>query len=210
MFINTQRFFLFFLFATCSLFSIFGCDGVNPSKILEDVTGPGTPTLAASSAVTSVSFENDILPILTARCAFAGCHVAGGPDNLDFSTYQTLKKGGEDGPVVIPGNPNESDIIEEIVSERMPPGGPPLTDAQIRLFIDWINEGATNVPSGQSVPPIERNTLIDDDDHDDDRDDKDDENDREDDEDDEERDEEDDNEDDEERDDEDDEDDEED
>ena len=148
--INAQRFFLFPVFATCSLFSLFGCDGVNPSRILEDTTGPEASTLATSPAVTTVSFENDILPILTARCAFAGCHVAGGPDNIDFSTYQTLKKGGEDGPVVIPGNPDESDIIEEIVSGRMPPGGPPLTDAQIQLFIDWINEGATNASSGQT------------------------------------------------------------
>ena len=192
MFINTQRFFLFLLFAACSLFSIFGCDSVNPSKILEDVTGPRTPTLAASSAVTSVSFQNDILPTLTARCAFAGCHVAGGPDNLDFSTYQTLKKGGEDGPVVIPGNPDESDIIEEIVSGRMPPGGPPLTDAQIQLFIDWINEGAMDGQLGQPVQPIEQNTLIDDDDREDDDDDEDDEDDNEDDEDDDDHDDEDD------------------
>ncbi len=174
--INVQRFFLFFVFVVCSLFSIFGCDGVNPSQILEDLTGPGTSTLTASSAGTTVSFENDILPILTARCAFVGCHVAGGPDNLDFSTYQTLKKGGADGPVIIPGNPNESDIIEEIVSGRMPPGGPPLTDAQIQLFIDWINEGAMDGQLGQPVQPIEQNTLINDDrdDHNDDHDDDDD------------------------------------
>ena len=171
--INTQRFFLFSVFAAYSLFSICGCDGVNPSKILEDTAGPGTPTLAVSPAVTTVSFENDIFPILTARCAFAGCHVAGGPDNLDFSTYQSLKKGGDDGLVVIPGNPNESDIIEEIVSGRMPPGGPPLTEAQIQLFIDWINEGAMDGLLGQPVQPIEQNTFIDDD-HDDNEDDDDD------------------------------------
>lgn len=175
--INTQRFFLFSVFAAYSLFSIFGCDGVNPSKVLKDTTGPETPTLAVSPTVTTVSFENDISPILTARCAFAGCHVAGGPDNLDFSTYQSLKKGGDDGPVVIPGNPNESDIIEEIVSGRMPPGGPPLTGAQIQLFIDWINEGTMDGPLGQ---PIEQNTSIDDD-RDDDHDDDDDDDDRDDD-----------------------------
>ena len=180
--IKYTKFFLFLAFVACSLFFIFGCDGINPPRILEDTAGPETPPLAVSPMVTAVSFENDILPILTARCAFAGCHVAGGPDNLNFSTYQTLKKGGADGPVIIPGNPNESDIIEEIVSGRMPPGGPPLTDAQIQLFIDWINEGAIDGQLGQPVQPIEQNTLINDDrdddddheDHDDDHDDDDD------------------------------------
>ncbi len=90
----------------------------------------------------SPSFNADILPILTSRCAFAGCHVAGGPDGIDLRTYNTLNVGGED-DVIIVGNARESELVEQIVEGKMPPNDP-LEAAQIQLIIDWINEGAKN------------------------------------------------------------------
>ena len=39
---------------------------------------------------TEVSFENDILPILTAKCALLECHFADGPHGLDFRTYESI------------------------------------------------------------------------------------------------------------------------
>ena len=86
------------------------------------------------------SFEQNLLPILTARCALAGCHVADGPHGLDFRTYESFMAGGEHGSVFIPGDAENSEIIEEIVSGKMPPNGPPLSEAEIQLFTDWINE----------------------------------------------------------------------
>ena len=92
----------------------------------------------------SPSFNADILPILTNRCAFAGCHVAGGPGGIDLRAYDTVIAGGEDEDVIIAGNARESELVEVIVEGEMPPGGPPLPAAQIQLIIDWINEGAKN------------------------------------------------------------------
>ena len=93
---------------------------------------------------TSPSFNADILPILTSRCAFAGCHVAGGPYGIDLRTYNTVIAGGKDDDTVIAGDARESELVEVIVEGEMPPGGPPLPAAQIQLIIDWINEGAKN------------------------------------------------------------------
>ena len=90
----------------------------------------------------SPSFETDILPILTERCAVAGCHVADGPEDVDLRTYATLQKGGEHGAIVIAGNARESDLVEEIVKGKMPPDGPPLETIEIQIIIDWINNGA--------------------------------------------------------------------
>ena len=92
----------------------------------------------------SPSFSADISPILTNRCAIPGCHVAGGPHDIDLRTYDSVKAGGDDGAIVIAGNARESEIVEEIVEGKMPPGGPPLEAAQIQLIVDWINEGAKN------------------------------------------------------------------
>ena len=92
----------------------------------------------------SPSFNADILPILTNRCAFAGCHVAGGPGGIDLRTYNTLIAGGEDEDIIIAGDARDSELVEQIVEGEMPPNGPPLPAAQIQLIIDWINEGAKN------------------------------------------------------------------
>ena len=92
----------------------------------------------------SPSFSADISPILTNRCALPGCHVAGGPHDIDLRTYDSVKAGGDDGAIVIAGDAKESEIVEEIVEGKMPPDGPPLETAQIQLIVDWITEGAKN------------------------------------------------------------------
>lgn len=90
----------------------------------------------------SPSFNADILPILTNRCAFAGCHVAGGPEGIDLRTYDTVLAGGEDDDSVIAGNARESELVEQIIEGEMPPNDPPVPAAQVQLIVDWINEGA--------------------------------------------------------------------
>lgn len=128
MIVNNLKFFLLSIGLLC----FFGCDS--------DTDNPLQPD-NISSATAKASFEENLLPILTARCSYSGCHDANGPHSLDFRTYQTFISGDDEGEsVFIPGNANDSDIIDEIVSGRMPPGGPKLTDAEIQLFRDWINQ----------------------------------------------------------------------
>ena len=98
----------------------------------------------ATAGRPSPSFNVDILPILTNRCAIPGCHVAGGPRDIDLRTYGSVIKGGDEGAIVIAADAMESEMVEEIAEGKMPPEGPPLEAAQIQLIIDWINEGAEN------------------------------------------------------------------
>ena len=116
---------------------IFGCG----SAIKELGLVFDTP---ADAGRPSPSFSADISPILTQRCAIAKCHVVDGPHDIDLRTYDTLKAGGDEGPIVIAGDARESEMVEEIAEGKMPPEGPPLEAAQIQLIIDWINEGAKN------------------------------------------------------------------
>lgn len=86
-----------------------------------------------------VSFSADIQPILEARCALPGCHVAPGAAGLDLSNYDGFKAGN----VFVEGNGDGSIVVQRIdVGGGMPPGGPPLDADQVQLFIDWIDEGA--------------------------------------------------------------------
>ena len=87
-----------------------------------------------------VSFQEEILPILQASCAVAGCHAAPNPPKgLNLETYADFEKGG----VFKPGDSNGSVVIQRIDGGGMPPRGP-LPDDQIQLFKDWIDEGAKN------------------------------------------------------------------
>ena len=62
----------------------------------------------AADATQTLTYERDIRPIFRAHCF--DCH--GATDELkgglDLRLVRFLKKGGENGAAVIPGNPNES------------------------------------------------------------------------------------------------------
>ena len=159
--ITTQK---FFLLVVGILFSMFGCARERGDILMPDDISP--PMEVHEDVDVEATFEQNLLPILTARCALSGCHVADGPHGLDFRTYQSFVAGGEHGPVFIPGNAEESEIVEEIVEGKMPP--PPrdlLTDAEIQLFVDWINQQESH---GDIVPHDDAHDADHDDaDHDD-------------------------------------------
>ena len=91
-----------------------------------------------------VSFQEDILPILQASCAFQGCHADPNPQRgLNLETYAGFEKGSLGGPVFNPGDSNGSKVVQRIDGGGMPPGAP-LGNDQIQLFKDWIDEGAKN------------------------------------------------------------------
>lgn len=136
--ISIQKFFLLIIGL---LFCVLGCTREHGDiAMLDDHSAPMD---THEPIDVEIAFEQNLLPILTARCALAGCHVADGPHGLDFRTYESFIAGGEHGPAFIPGNAEESEVVEEIVSGRMPPEGPPLTDAEIQAFKDWINQQET-------------------------------------------------------------------
>jgi hypothetical protein len=101
------------------------------------------PVLPAQpEPVPEVSFQEEILPILQARCAVQGCHADPNPrKELNLETYAGFEKGSGGGPVFNPGDSNGSKVVQRIDGGGMPPGAP-LDQDQIQLFKDWIDEGA--------------------------------------------------------------------
>ena len=83
------------------------------------------------------SYMNDILPIVNATCALAGCHEAGFV-NGDFTTYDGLKSKVDNGSL----------LQRAVEDKEMPPansnGPTELTEEQIKLFNCWIEDGAPN------------------------------------------------------------------
>ena len=173
--INLQK---FFLLTVGLLFCILGCARDRSEVLIPDHVSPPMD-VHETDDVAKASFEHNLLPILTARCALSGCHVADGPHGLDFKTYESFVAGGEHGPAFVPGNAQESEVVEQIVSGTMPPGGPPLSAAEIQLFIDWINQQeaqdgvAKHAHSDEHAVEKGMHEDMDDDDHGDDDDDHD-------------------------------------
>jgi hypothetical protein len=104
------------------------------------------PAVSAQAKGGPVSFINDVAPIFKENC-FA-CHDAKKrKGKLDMTTYESLRKGGENEDPITPGKPKESLLIELLTTptgSRMPPkeAGDPLPKDKIAVIERWIAEGA--------------------------------------------------------------------
>jgi mono/diheme cytochrome c family protein len=109
-----------------------------------------------SAAAAPVDYARDVKPLLVAKCA--ACHGAlKQQSGLRLDASQLLRRGGDSGPVVIPGNPAKSPLWQRLTetdaAARMPPEaeGEPLTAAQLDVIRSWIEQGAS-APESEPVP----------------------------------------------------------
>jgi hypothetical protein len=52
--------------------------------------------------------------------------------------------GSENGPIVTAGTAADSQLVQMIVSQKMPKRGPALTPPQAQVITNWVNQGALN------------------------------------------------------------------
>lgn len=104
---------------------------------------PTEPPAEAPAANTTVSFANDVLPILESRCI--KCH---GGDKIEegllMRTYEEIMAGSDNGPIVVPGDVANSLMVELVTANEMPKRGPKLTPPQIQIITEWVAAGAPN------------------------------------------------------------------
>lgn len=101
----------------------------------------------------TLTFEKDIRPILKAHCF--RCHGEGDvmEGSLDVRLRRGLVAGGDSGQAVQPGSPQESLLLERVVSGEMPPSEEQsLPEKDIALLSAWIEQGAkTARPEPESL-----------------------------------------------------------
>lgn len=94
----------------------------------------------------AVDFSKQVKPILEANCL--SCH---NPENVKgellMDTRENVIIGGEYGPALEPGKPDESSlytltILDPDDEDIMPPKGDPLTKTQTDILKTWIEQGA--------------------------------------------------------------------
>ena len=108
-----------------------------------------------------VDYQSDIQPIFNNNCIF--CHQNGGSATLNLATYSGTMTGGWSGPAVIAGDHQNSLLYQRIIQPigtdgSMPPNDP-LSQSQIDLIAQWIDEGAANSLSTTDVYMPKEHTL---------------------------------------------------
>jgi mono/diheme cytochrome c family protein len=133
-----------------------------PAETLTKSDAPAAPASApaaqAPPAVTKVSvvttphavgpmsdadfFENNVRPIIANNCS--GCHVEATSGGLKLDSRESLLKGGEHGPALVPGDPDKSLIITAVhqtTKLKMPKGGK-LNPQEVADLTEWVKRGA--------------------------------------------------------------------
>jgi len=98
-------------------------------------TPPPSPT---PPPITVLTWDGGIGALMDAKCV--ACHNSSSKlGGLDLSDYQTALYGGNAGPAVIPGNPDDSTVII-----KQSAGGHPgqFSDDELAQVYEWITDGA--------------------------------------------------------------------
>jgi uncharacterized membrane protein len=106
----------------------------------------------AGCAREAVSYTQDVQPILDKHCK--SCHVPGQSgyviSGFELGSYESLMKGTQYGPVVLPGDPLTS-VLVMLIEGRADPslkmphgGGTTLTEGEIATIRHWVEQGAKN------------------------------------------------------------------
>ncbi len=118
---------------------------LRPVALADPLTPPSPPSEGGAKGGSKAAqfFENEIRPLLADNCF--KCHGAKKPKGgLRLDIQEGLQKGGDSGPAVVAGKPEQSRLIKAIEYQgelKMPPTGK-LADAEIAKLKRWVALGA--------------------------------------------------------------------
>jgi mono/diheme cytochrome c family protein len=122
-------------------------DGDNPAaNIAANLPKKERPKLdvVKASGKETVKYSRDIASVISTQCT--SCHGGQNPRaQLSLETFNRLLRGSNNGVILTPGKPAESELIKRLKGEgvqRMPLNAPPLPNDVIAKFEKWIAEGA--------------------------------------------------------------------
>ena len=88
-----------------------------------------------------LTFEKDLKTLLKNYCL--ECHGREAREaGLDLRSVELMLVGGESGPALVPGNPEESLLFSMVLDGHMPPDGKMPDPRETNLLARWIRQGA--------------------------------------------------------------------
>ena len=134
--------FLWYIGPFIIIFFVWGCGS----------EGPASPD--DGQVVENPSYRQDIQPIFNRSCIVSACHNAESTAaGLELTSYSKIMAGSDGGTfrVVIPGNAQDSELIKRLEGrsdrlsrQRMPLGGPYLSQSEVQTLRNWVDKGAQN------------------------------------------------------------------
>lgn len=114
-----------------------------PKLVLTLVIAVSTLCLPGSGAVAQDAGWTEIEALFADRCVM--CHSGDTPPKgLRLDSHEAALAGSENGPVLIAGDPDESELVKRIRGEsepRMPLRGDPLSEDEIAMIVQWVTDG---------------------------------------------------------------------
>ena len=106
-------------------------------------------------------FETKVRPILANNCY--GCHTNSALSGLRLDSLDAMKKGGKRGAAILPGDPENSLMIQALKHTaadglKMPMGGK-LKDSEIEVLVAWIKNGAVWSANPTATSTAADNTI---------------------------------------------------
>ncbi len=108
--------------------------------------------LTISNLFAQIDYITQIQSIFDNNCT--SCHIDGGAysGGLDLSSYELVMEGGESENTIVPFEHSSSELyaritLDESDYESMPQNGTPLSQSEIDLIAQWIDEGALETPT---------------------------------------------------------------
>jgi mono/diheme cytochrome c family protein len=133
-----------------------GADAAMPQTAAAPVV-PATSTSTSANSpaipakVDADFFENKVRPILANSCY--DCHDDTAKGGLRLDSKADFESGGKHGPVVMPGEPDKSLLIQAVQQTgdlKMPKGGK-LKPDEVATLVEWVKTGA-HWPATASAP----------------------------------------------------------
>ena len=108
---------------------------------------------AFAGSAPAPSFENDVQPLLKAKCY--QCHSAEvKKGELSLDSVEGIRKGSESGAILIPGDSAKSVLFQMVHKREMPPDDKQaLNDEQVEVLRRWIDAGAGMGPDVTTGKP---------------------------------------------------------
>jgi mono/diheme cytochrome c family protein len=120
----------------------------------------GLTASGADEPMAVVKFEDQVQAIFKARCV--RCHGdAKQTAGLNVATAAGVFRGGESGPAVVAGKPDESSLFELVRDGHMPPkGNDPLTAVELESLRRWIADGARSEGQATASAAMTEHQII--------------------------------------------------
>ncbi|OGO21525.1 MAG: hypothetical protein A2Y54_05060 [Chloroflexi bacterium RBG_16_51_16] len=119
-----------------SVYTFAGFDAPALREILKTQLPTPEPTPVPPPVLGEPSFDANIGPLFAAKCT--ACHGQTASAGLSFLTYASTMQGGQNGPVIVPGDPTSSKLIQVQSAQHFVN----LSLEELDLVTHWIAAGA--------------------------------------------------------------------